>query len=190
MSQRSKAYKKWQQMNSRCYDSYHAGFKNYGGRGIAVCRRWRNSFDDYYADVGNPPFIGASIDRVDNDWHYEQGNIRWATRAEQNNNRRYVHVITNKGRSATLSEWAADLGIPYRTLKTRFDNGWSDEDIIGRPVRPVSVLKVSGVSWSKLHSKWVAYMYKTRKKRISLGYHSDWFDAVCTRKSAEVAHGF
>ncbi len=188
-SDRRKAYSKWRGMKSRCYTPSNPGYKNYGGRGIAVCKRWRDSFDAYYEDIGDPPFDGASTDRIDNDWHYEPSNVRWSTRSEQNNNRRYVHRITANGRTATITEWSQILNVPYRTLKTRVDKGWRHEDIVNRAVRTVKKLQVPGVSWCKRSKRWKAYMYKTRKHRIQLGTYTDWFEAVCARKSAEVMYG-
>jgi hypothetical protein len=72
-------------MISRCHNSTHAAFKNYGARGIAVCERWRNSFENFFADMGPRP-TGLSIDRIDNDRGYEPDNCRWATSEEQNGN--------------------------------------------------------------------------------------------------------
>jgi hypothetical protein len=80
-------YNTWAGMHSRCENPKEAGYKNYGGRGITVCERWR-SFENFYADVGDRPSPKHSIDRINNDGNYEPGNVRWATRTEQNRNRR------------------------------------------------------------------------------------------------------
>ena len=78
----------WKDMRARCHRASHADFKYYGGRGISVCDRWRESFEAFYADMGSRPSNKHSIDRINNDGNYEPGNCRWATRSEQERNKR------------------------------------------------------------------------------------------------------
>lgn len=80
-------YSTWKAMLTRCTNPNHMCFANYGGRGITVCERWR-TFANFYADMGPRPSVGHSIDRIDSDGNYEPGNCRWATRLEQNRNKR------------------------------------------------------------------------------------------------------
>jgi hypothetical protein len=78
-------------MKTRCSNRRHVKWPNYGGRGITVCERWRNSFTAFLADMGHKPTPKHSIDRIDNDGTYEPGNCRWATPAEQMTNQRGKH---------------------------------------------------------------------------------------------------
>lgn len=74
-------------MCQRCTNPNNGGFKNYGGRGIKIYDQWRD-FTNFLADVGERPSRELTLDRIDNDGHYEPGNVRWATRKEQSQNQR------------------------------------------------------------------------------------------------------
>jgi hypothetical protein len=86
---KSKEYRKWLSMKQRCYNQKHTSYPNYGGRGIAVCDSWKNSFENFYADMGPCP-SGLELDRIYVNGNYEPGNCRWATDSEQSNNKRKI----------------------------------------------------------------------------------------------------
>lgn len=129
-------YKIWGGMIRRCYVETESGFRNYGARGIQVCDRWRNSFENFYADVGPRPSSDHSIDRIDNDGNYEPGNVRWATTPEQSNNRRTNHKVSYRGQVMTLrgailaAGNVADKGTVHYRL-TRL--GWPIERAVETP---------------------------------------------------------
>ena len=80
---RSREYHSWYNMKTRCSNEKYPGWKNYGGRGIAVCVRWKNSFENFLADMGQRP-ENTTLDRYPNpDGNYEPGNCRWATAKQQ-----------------------------------------------------------------------------------------------------------
>lgn len=89
---RTRAYRVWQAMRQRCENPKNTEFRHYGGRGIKVCERW-STFENFLNDMGSPP-IGLTLDRRDNDGHYELSNCRWATRAQQNQNQRRTKLTT------------------------------------------------------------------------------------------------
>jgi hypothetical protein len=126
----SAEYEIWQSMKKRCYNPACHSYPDYGGRGIRVCDRWLNSFEDYYADTGLRPSPEHSIDRYpDNDGNYEPGNWRWATPEEQANNRGNNVLVIYNGQQMTLSHASRASGINYLTLYNRIEDGWPERDL-------------------------------------------------------------
>ena len=127
-------YKIWQTMKRRCYSETNNA-KNYRDRGITVCDRWLESFENFYEDMGPRPTTKHSIDRIDNDGDYCPENCRWATTTEQLNNTRSNARMTLNGETKTRSEWSRVLGISLGTIESRKRYGWSDEKALTTPVR-------------------------------------------------------
>lgn len=84
---KTKIYKTWIDMKSRCLKENHKYFKDYGGRGIIICTEWVNSFETFFKDMGEKP-DNMQLDRINNDGNYEPNNCRWVTSKENCNNRR------------------------------------------------------------------------------------------------------
>jgi hypothetical protein len=123
---RNPEFKVWQNMRARCYDSNHDHYLNYGGRGIAVCKRWQ-SFKNFLADMGKRPSPRHSIERRENDGNYTLKNCKWAVDSIQRRNTRRNHWIKFAGRTQCLHDWARELGIWPNTIYRRLRRGLSDE---------------------------------------------------------------
>jgi hypothetical protein len=106
-------------MKKRCYNPKASNYKDYGGRGITICPRWRESFVAFLEDMGPRPSDKHSIDRIDNNGPYCPENCRWATLQQQRNNRRPVTNITFQGETLSLLQWARRLNMNYDTLRYR-----------------------------------------------------------------------
>ena len=123
----TRAYKAWKSMLNRCYNTAFNKYAYYGGRGVLVCDEWKQSFEAFYQAVGEPP-PGHSLDRYPNPaGKYEPGNVRWATRSEQNRNtsRNEKFRCFSGGKGAkTLVEWCEIVGAPRTTIQSRIRRGW------------------------------------------------------------------
>lgn len=124
-----KTYKAWNNAMSRCNNPKDDGYPNYGGRGITVCERWRNSFDFFVEDMGLAP-KGMTLERIDFNGHYDPFNCKWATRKEQANNMRSNVLMTLNGKTMTATQWAEALGISTTRLHARLRLGWEPEQAI------------------------------------------------------------
>lgn len=126
-------YKTWKSIRGRCLNPNKDSFKYYGGRGIFICDRWKDSFDNFLSDMGYKPGPQYSIERINNNGPYSPDNCRWATSSEQSNNTRQNHLLTINGDTHTLTEWARIKGIKPVTLLSRLRNGWMPYDAIMTP---------------------------------------------------------
>ena len=122
-------------MKQRCRNTNDPQFDYYGGRGIKVCERWLELFDNFYADMGARPSPKHSIDRINNDGNYEPGNCRWATAQEQATNRRNNVFIEYDGKTQHVSAWAREIGVCDSTIYYRLKEGWPLEQVLA-PARP------------------------------------------------------
>jgi hypothetical protein len=133
-------YRMWNTMLERCYNPNSSDAKDYRDRGIRVFPPWRKSFvayRDYIRTVLGPrPGPGFSIDRIDNNGHYEPGNLRWADWKTQNRNSRWNHRVTAFGQSLCIAEWAEKTGLNQGTLWNRLvRNLWPPERALSTPVK-------------------------------------------------------
>ncbi len=119
----SKTYGVWKNMMQRCNNPNNPQYKNYGARGIRVCKRWR-SFEHFLTDMGEAP-AGLSIDRINNDLGYEPENCKWSTLREQLNNRRKTIFVTFRNETLPLAVLAERHGKQRQMFGNRLKAGWS-----------------------------------------------------------------
>lgn len=124
-------YAVWAAMKQRCINRKHPAYKQYGGRGIKVCKRWMQ-FKAFFADMGPRPDANYSLDRIDNNRGYEPSNCRWTTFDVQMRNTRRAVYLTLGDRTMRLADWAAEIGISPMTLKTRLET-WTVERALTTP---------------------------------------------------------
>ena len=126
-----KSYTVWLLMKRRCLNPNEPGFHNYGGRGITIDKRWL-VYENFYADMGDRP-ADLFLDRINNDIGYSKENCRWATRKEQNRNRRSNKMICHDGKTMCLIAWCENLGIKYTWAARKLRRGSSAEDVLFSP---------------------------------------------------------
>lgn len=134
-------YTSWVRMKSRCYYKGNKDYHNYGGRGIIVCDRWKNSFENFLEDMGYKNSPNMTVDRIDTDLNYSPENCRWATPKQQGSNRRNNVRLCLRGENKTISEWGIIFGISATTISSRIKSGMNPESAITMP--------------SKKNKKWV-----------------------------------
>lgn len=127
----TKLYGVWCGMKARCQNPNSTSYKNYGGRGIKVCKEWQ-TFEPFYEwSIKNGYKEGLSIEREDVNGNYEPSNCHWATQKEQANNTRLNHFIEYKGKRQTIKQWEDETGLP---IGQRLSYGWTIEQAIETPL--------------------------------------------------------
>lgn len=113
----------WSNMKNRCYNTKDSVYKYYGGRGIKVCDEWKDDFQAFHEwAMSNGYADHLTIDRIDVNGNYEPSNCRWVSMKEQSNNKNSNHLITYKGETLTITQWAHKLGINPKMLFARIND--------------------------------------------------------------------
>lgn len=132
-------YLEYRAMRNRCLNPKDKFYSDYGGRGISICQRWLESFENFYADVKTLAHFGDkgySLNRINNDGPYILTNVEYAEFKKQANNKRNNRLLTLNGEVHTLAEWSRITGINPGTLSSRIDDsGWSVERALTEPVK-------------------------------------------------------
>lgn len=129
---KDKTYIIWQGMKQRCFDKKSKNYSKYGGRGITMCKEWREDYLIFLKDMGEVP-EGKSIERIDNNGNYEPSNCKWATIKEQARNKRNSLIINYKGQSKHLLDWCEELNLSYNLIRDRLRKGWETDKAFETP---------------------------------------------------------
>ena len=124
---KSPIYRIWLGMKARCYNPNTTAYKNYGGRGIFVCDRWKDSFENFHNDMIGTYRPGLQLDRIDNDGPYSPENCHWVTPEKNSRNRRSNVSIDSLVGKKTIAELASITGVPDYLLYRRRKRGVPDE---------------------------------------------------------------
>lgn len=125
---KTKAYRSWISMMSRCYNQKMIYYKHYGGRGIKVCQRW-HEYKHFLEDMGQPA-NNMTLDRIDNNGDYTPDNCRWATRKEQGNNRRTNLYVSYQGQKLSAMQFSEKFNLKYSHVVYLIHKQLSGEEII------------------------------------------------------------
>lgn len=137
---RTRLYREWSGIKARCYNENHPNYKNYGLRGITMCRAWKDDFMAFYAwakESGydeNAPRGVYTLERKDNDGPYSPDNCRWITIKEQGLNKRNTVRLTHNGETLLISEWAKRTGISEGCIRLRLRKGWEVSRTLTEPL--------------------------------------------------------
>lgn len=127
------AFAVWRSLIDRCTLPSHQAWKNYGGRGITVCERWRTSFENFWADMGETYQPGLTLDRRDNNGNYEPGNCRWVSARQQCRNKRGNRFIETPWGTLTVAEAAQKANIGVTTLHYRLNACVAQDRLFDKP---------------------------------------------------------
>lgn len=128
---KTRLYRIWANIKTRCLNPHDPHYKNWGGRGITICEDWKNSFQSFYDwAVCNGYSENLTIDRIDCYGNYEPSNCRWITHLEQVKNKTTNIIITYGNKSMNCSEWAKELNLGHDTVRQRYHKGYSPEECL------------------------------------------------------------
>lgn len=134
---RSRLYRIYCNMKTRCYNKNNIRYKDYGERGINICNEWLNDFMSFYEwSMNNGYADSLTIDRIDNNKGYSPNNCRWVNQITQSNNTRNNVYLTYNEKTQTMSQWAKDLHLKSCTVRMRHYRGYTDKEcLFGKEVK-------------------------------------------------------
>lgn len=129
----TRIYKVWDSMMTRTTKPTNKSYRDYGGRGITVCKKWRD-FRGFFEDMKDSYKENLTLDRINNSKGYSKSNCRWSTPKEQARNTRRNHGLTFRGKTQCISAWSEELGFKDGLILSRLKKGWSVQKTLTTPV--------------------------------------------------------
>lgn len=126
----SRPHRIWKAMHTRCYNPNAPSYADYGARGIRICDRWKEIFENFWADMQPGYSDQLEIDRIDPNGDYNPDNCRWVTRITQQRNKRNTRNIQTVLGKMPLAELSERVHMPYETVKYRLNSGWNGNEIL------------------------------------------------------------
>lgn len=169
---RTPLYKVWGTMRNRCYSKKRYDYHRYGGRGIVICKEWRDNFLAFREwAIANGYKKGLTIERKDNNDIYKPSNCTWATRRQQANNRRTNRTVTFRGETLTIAQWSRRTGVKQHTLRYRIEAGWAIKVALSAHLKKNVKYSLSGES--RTLKEWghkLSIGYGTLRNRLKSGW--------------------
>lgn len=137
-TRKTKEYRAYHHMLNRCYNKNVRSYPHYGGRGITVCDRWRNSYENFLSDMGRAPSPKHSLDRINVNENYSANNCKWSTPVEQANNTTKTYMVTYDGNQIPLGLFCRKHNLPIELIRGRLNNGWSVDRALVTPKKTTS----------------------------------------------------
>jgi hypothetical protein len=164
----------WRHMKDRCLNSNIDDYKSYGGRGIKICDVWLNDFMVFYDWAIKSGYSEKlTLDRIDVNGNYEPSNCRWATRSQQNNNKRDNVLIEINGETKTITQWSKLKGISRTEIRRRLEKGLENDELIRPPLKAEKQSGEKHITWIKTHMLWRVVI-----KRKYIGSYKTLDDAI------------
>lgn len=145
-------YRTWSDIKTRCYNSKTSKYKYYGGKGITMSNEWKNSFLQFFEDMGEKPSKNHSIERDDVDGNYCKENCRWILMSEQGKNKTNSIKITYNGVTENPEYWESITGLPKSLIINRYGKKWSIQDILETSIGKIRNSKMTDYATVKKHN--------------------------------------
>lgn len=171
-------------MIRRCYNKDDKSYPTYGGRGITVCDRWKESFKNFREDMGLRPSPQHSLDRKDNNGNYCLENCRWATQEEQSNNKSTNIFLEFQGERLTISQWSRKLNLSKTLIRNRINRNLPIDQILS----PIKVISTKEIANEKHTFRGESFTMKEWAEKLKVNYRS--FKSLVRNRSLEYAVSF